>query len=194
MPLDAPLPKKDLELIRTWIADPELLPPVCSDPDPPLELCGAGRGAGAQCDPSQFHGYACDNFDVRQCDDWSFGDFTHHCPHGCVGVPRELPGFGDDLEKNWCEATCGDNKVEGPEECDGNPAPDGFPCSSRCTYCGNGVVYGIEECDDGNNDDGDGCSHLCESECGDKMIEGAEQCDDGNRKNGDGCSSTCQKE
>jgi len=41
--------------------------------------------------------------------------------------------------------------------------------------CGNNIVEGTEQCDDGNTMDGDGCNHLCESEantCGPGTVAG----------------------
>jgi len=64
--------------------------------------------------------------------------------------------------------------------------------------CGNNSIEGSEECDDGNTNNFDGCSMQCVQEiiyCGNNALDqGWEQCDDGNQTNGDGCSSSCQNE
>jgi len=65
--------------------------------------------------------------------------------------------------------------------------------------CGNEVVEGIEECDDGNTDAGDGCAADCTTElvegvCGDGTLNTGEECDDGDTTAGDGCSATCTVE
>lgn len=98
---------------------------------------------------------------------------------------------------------CGNNTVEGDEECDDGNTTDGDGCTASCVTeeCGDGTVQaGLgEECDDGNTANGDGCSASCETEeptpvCGNNTQEGDEQCDDGNTTNGDGCSASCEVE
>jgi cysteine-rich repeat protein len=59
-------------------------------------------------------------------------------------------------------ALCGDNVVEGAEECDGGAACDAN--CDRIPACGDGVIDGVETCDDGNTTAGDGCSGACEIE------------------------------
>lgn len=65
-------------------------------------------------------------------------------------------------------------------------------------FCGNDKIEGVEQCDDGNTEDGDGCSSVCEVEsyCGDGRLDenNNKQCDDENNDNGDGCSDICEKE
>ncbi|MCB9508146.1 MAG: DUF4215 domain-containing protein [Myxococcales bacterium] len=59
--------------------------------------------------------------------------------------------------------------------------------------CGNEAVQGTEECDDGNTADNDGCSATCTIEgCGDGTQQLSEACDDGNLVSGDGCSDICE--
>ncbi len=57
--------------------------------------------------------------------------------------------------------------------------------------CGNNTVEGTEECDDGDTNSGDGCSSTCKIEhpvCGNSVVEYGESCDDGNNADGlDGC-------
>jgi cysteine-rich repeat protein len=96
-------------------------------------------------------------------------------------------------------ATCGNNVIEGIEDCDDGNTMSGDGCSDICeieTTCGDGAVEGDEECDDGNLADGDGCSSACTVEpvCGNGSVEGVEECDDGNLDDGDGCSSACTVE
>lgn len=76
MPLDAPMPNKDIELLRTWIKNPDRK-------EPPHDV--GGRALGAQCNPDAPGGYACDQNDVVVCgDDWNFGQLVVHCDNGCV--------------------------------------------------------------------------------------------------------------
>ena len=95
-------------------------------------------------------------------------------------------------------STCGNNTLEGLEQCDdGNTDPnDG--CNSACDdeFCGDGVVQPGESCDDGNLTSGDGCDLLCQSEpeCGNGIVEAGEACDDSNLVAGDGCDPLCQLE
>ncbi len=91
-------------------------------------------------------------------------------------------------------AECGNDVVEGTEECDGTP-----DCQPDCTLtpvCGNGNVEGGEVCDDGNTDDGDECSADCQTAtpaavCGDGTVQDPEECDDGNKVDDDGCQADC---
>jgi large repetitive protein len=101
------------------------------------------------------------------------------------------------------KAVCGDNVIEGGEECDDGNTEDGDGCSSVCMdenaeNCGNSALDPGEECDDGNTVSGDGCSATCVSEvtpaCGNNILELGEECDDGNTAAGDGCSATCTNE
>jgi hypothetical protein len=82
MPLDAPLPNKDIELLRLWIKDPASGPPFDK----------GGRARGAQCDPDlNANHLACDENNVVTCDeDWNFGQTLVVCPQGCY---RTLPDY-----------------------------------------------------------------------------------------------------
>ena len=62
--------------------------------------------------------------------------------------------------------------------------------------CGDEAVEGDEQCDDGNVDPGDGCDEACQFEaaCGNGNLEEPELCDDGNLDNGDGCDALCTPE
>jgi len=97
-------------------------------------------------------------------------------------------------------AVCGDEIVNGNEECDDGNKDPGDGCEADCTLtpsvCGNAKVEAGEVCDDGNTEDGDLCSADCQTEttpvvCGDGKQEGDEQCDDGNDMAGDGCEPDC---
>lgn len=90
------------------------------------------------------------------------------------------------------ETVCGDQVVEGPEECDdGNLDPtDG--CTKECTTCGNGTTTAPETCDDSNLTSGDGCDANCRTTgCGNELIVGDETCDDGNTDDADSCPADC---
>jgi cysteine-rich repeat protein len=89
-------------------------------------------------------------------------------------------------------STCGNETIEGDEECDdGNLDPtDG--CTKECTSCGNGTTTAPETCDDSNLVSGDGCDANCRTTgCGNELIVGDETCDDGNTDDADSCPSDC---
>jgi cysteine-rich repeat protein len=95
------------------------------------------------------------------------------------------------------EAVCGNEVIEGEEECDDGNLNENDSCKNDCTYniCGDGVIHnGIEICDDGNLDDSDECPWTCQpSSCGDGFIhEGFEECDDGNLYSEDDCDDLCR--
>ncbi len=91
-----------------------------------------------------------------------------------------------------CAPVCGNDVLEGPEECDDGNLVEADGCTSACTICGNTVVAGPEECDDGNLVSGDGCDANCTaSACGNGIVAGSETCDDGNTSNFDNCPSDC---
>ena len=94
----------------------------------------------------------------------------------------------------WCQAACGNGKLDETEQCDDGNLVDGDGCDRNCTKtgCGNGVQTANEGCDDGNNVNGDGCDNNCVvTGCGNGIVTGAEACDDGNLVNGDGCDNNC---
>ncbi len=92
---------------------------------------------------------------------------------------------------------CGDNVVDGTEECDpGAVGQNTATCDRNCTLavCGDGFTNTAagEECDDGNNVDGDGCQGDCMNPvCGDGITDAGEECDDGNLSNNDACLNDC---
>lgn len=93
---------------------------------------------------------------------------------------------------------CGNNLVEGAEECDNGLAnsdttPDA--CRSTCMlpFCSDAVTDTGEQCDDGNPVSGEGCDVNCTvTACGNGVQTGSEQCDDGNLVDGDGCTAACE--
>jgi hypothetical protein len=83
MPLDAPLPNKDMELLRTWIKSPD-------NNEEPAGVGGYARGA--QCNPEANSGFACDDQRVVRCgDDWNFGELVVYCNSGCKAVCDAKP-------------------------------------------------------------------------------------------------------
>jgi hypothetical protein len=69
MPFDAPIPNKDVLLIKEWIS---------------------AQAPGAQCNPERNNGNACNNKEVVQCNaDWTFGARVQLCSGDCVqGICR----------------------------------------------------------------------------------------------------------
>ncbi|HEY5951458.1 MAG TPA: hypothetical protein VIV40_38455 [Kofleriaceae bacterium] len=64
MPYDAPMPNKDVLLLKEWIA---------------------AQAPGAQCNPDVGGGMACNNKEVVQCNaDWTFGTRVQLCSGDCV--------------------------------------------------------------------------------------------------------------
>lgn len=70
---------------------------------------------------------------------------------------------------------------------------DADECNTFCTgKCGDEFLQGNEECDDGNQIDLDMCSNTCVmAECGDGIQQNYEPCDDGNDVEFDGCQPNC---
>ena len=64
MPFDAPIPNKDVELLKEWIA---------------------AQAPGAQCNPEATQGKACNNKEVVECNaDWTFGARVQLCTGQCI--------------------------------------------------------------------------------------------------------------
>jgi hypothetical protein len=108
MPLDAPMPNADVELIKAWITGPvdrtdddaTCTPGVTACPQL-ADTCVVPDGGtvgecflikfphpamGAECDPSQFNGLACNGLDLVKCDrDWNFSDLVQTCTTDCIG-------------------------------------------------------------------------------------------------------------
>lgn len=94
--------------------------------------------------------------------------------------------------------TCGDGKLQEPEECDDGNDDETDACTNACTdaKCGDGSVWKDHEaCDDGNDKSDDDCLATCVSAtCGDGFIwAGHETCDDKNKVDTDACTNACQK-
>ena len=102
---------------------------------------------------------------------------------------------------------CNDNNPCTNDSCDGKSGACAHTVIPNCSFCGNNILEGDEQCDDGNLINGDGCSAVCSVQpgftcvgtpsvcttvCGDGIPAGGEKCDDGNLINGDGCSAVCQ--
>ncbi len=122
---------------------------------------------------------------------------------------------------NSCQLTeiigeyCGDNIVNGSEECDGqNGINENQSCSETCEiinteHCGDGIINNDELCDNGDNnglvcqaDYGGTCSYCSDTcslveltgeYCGDNIVNGSEECDGQNGINeNQSCSETCE--
>jgi hypothetical protein len=106
MPQDDPMPNADVELLKDWITGPisrvddlaPCQPGVTACPqlaDTCVVLDGATTGEcyiityphpaeGAECDPSQFGGMACNGTNLVTCgDDWNFGAVVQACATDC---------------------------------------------------------------------------------------------------------------
>ena len=126
----------------------------------------------------------------------TIGMCTSICGDGILVEGEETCETGD---TQACTTT---NGYVGTEEC--NAACNGFNECVTTESCGDEIINGSEQCDDGNALDGDGCSALCQTEvsepnptgpiCGNSILEEGETCDDGNAIDGDGCSTLCQIE
>ncbi len=76
--------------------------------------------------------------------------------------------------------------------CNSSSALHAYVCEYISSVCGDNVVEGIEECDDGNLTDNDGCDANCRpTGCGNGRVTGTEQCDDGNVIDLDACNNDC---
>lgn len=89
-------------------------------------------------------------------------------------------------------ASCGDGKVQAPEECDDGNQVNTDSCTNACNnaMCGDGAVWvGHESCDDGNNVATDDCNACAAAKCGDGSTwAGHEECDDANGVTTDNCN------
>ncbi|MFH2006571.1 MAG: DUF4215 domain-containing protein [bacterium] len=111
-------------------------------------------------------------------------------------------GGGDAAVGDGETSVCGNEVVEGSEECDEGTAnsdlePDACRANCVIAHCGDGVIDTDEECDNGDRNSNavpDGCRLDCtEHRCGDGVVDLAsgETCDDGGTESGDGCSAVC---
>jgi cysteine-rich repeat protein len=134
---------------------------------------------------------------------------------GGSALPTGGAGAGGDP---GAPSVCGDEVVEGNEECDDGNVASGDGCENDCTFTCIAGVFGRDRCDDGNPCNGtESCSaanvcvagtplgegEACAAErvcvngncvagsCGDGIVQAPEECDDGNVTPGDGCENDC---
>lgn len=107
MPRDAPLADADVDYLKRWIVGPTEIRDdhapcsqtvACAQPDatcqfdPPDAATGncvhityLAPAKGAQCNPNNFDGLACNNRTLMRCnDDWNFGSVEMVCPGDCT--------------------------------------------------------------------------------------------------------------
>jgi fibro-slime domain-containing protein len=139
-----------------------------------------------------------------------------------TGAPGPDAAADVDADANAPPPVCGNNKLEGDEECEDGNVVGGDGCDSAChlepgwkcptlggpcaeTRCGDGVKEGTEQCDNGKHDWSANCTPTCTALpscvdgtctpiCGDGIVSAGEACDDGNNRSFDGCSATCKVE
>jgi Tol biopolymer transport system component len=155
-----------------------------------LEVCGNGiLNAGEQCDGSAG---ACPGTCLTNCT----------CAATPTSTPTRTPTFGlpplpgtptitptrtptrTPTSSPTAPLTCGNNILEGVEQCDGTAdgaCPGGCLSNCVCAVCGDEVVNGAEQCD-GDNDGAcpGGCDEEClctGSVCGDNFVDEDEDCD-----------------
>ncbi len=109
------------------------------------------------------------------------------CRADCLAVEDgyTCPKAGEKCVKKGSNAVCGNEKVEGDEECDDGNKVSKDGCSSTCTI------------EDGYMcpEEGGKCTPITVvAKCGNRNVEGDEECDDGGRQNGDGCDADCHVE
>jgi hypothetical protein len=77
MPFDSPLPTRDIELLKIWIRAPVVLTDGTRR--------AGGKAEGAQCNPANYGGLACDDRDIVMCrPDFMFGEPVESCTKGCL--------------------------------------------------------------------------------------------------------------
>ncbi len=146
-------------------------------------VCGNGiveEGSGEQCDNGET--------DLNCLDEESNCNFMQNLR---IQGGQELVTICND---SCLLQTCGNEIIEGDEQCDFGDTEDGDGCSASCRLeeCGNEIIEGDEQCDFGDTEIGDGCSASCRfEECGNSILDPGEQCDEGNPSSNDGCSNTC---
>ncbi len=111
---------------------------------------------------------------------------------GCVGAV----GCGDDGPPPDGDAGMSDGATADARSGEDAPGVDtGRPDAPITGRCGNEVVEGDEECDDGNEDDLDACDSECRFTCGDGEVNSAEACDTAIAAGEPGaCPTTCDDE
>jgi len=101
------MPNADVDLLKSWISgqvskrddEATCVPGTTACPDltdtcvvPDGQTTGEcfnitypSPAKGAECDPSQFAGLACNGVNLVKCDDdWNFGDLVQVCTTDCV--------------------------------------------------------------------------------------------------------------
>jgi cysteine-rich repeat protein len=177
---------------------------VCGDGIPLLTVTDARDKTDLAGDPITTFVEECDDGEesascTGNLDDFSeedepeaFACKTVACGDGIVSVlagetcDPEDDGEGGTAElcDNTCVSEdCGNNVVEGYEDCDDGNQNNNDGCTNNCLYprCGDGIVQATEECDDGNSDPTDACTNAClNARCGDGIRRaGVEVCDIG---------------
>src|SRR6185369_3115515 len=140
---------------------------------------------------------------AAQNDGWTFDDYPV-LAYGAGAwialwqrrtVTENYEAFRSDARVAVADDNCGNEIVDGFDECDDGNTVNGDGCDNNCyvTACGNGIVTEGEECDDGNRLDDDACVADCVSaSCGDGYVDSeVEECDDGNSDENDACTSAC---
>ena len=139
------------------------------------ELCNVDRLLDGQLKAFSVAGSVTSTQSVRATGTFQFGLFTD-APFPCTFSKKGHAFF---------ETTGGQLHL-----CDGTAWRE----VATKTLCGNNVVNGDEQCDDGNGSDNDACTNACKSAvCGDGKVQSSvEQCDDGNKVDDDACSNLCK--
>lgn len=137
----------------------------------PFPVCGDNIGEGIE---------ACDGADLGgwDCQSAGYGEGTLAC---------HLPGHSNacEFDASGCTGNgpdCGDNSIEGLEQCDGTDLG-----GIGCTDIGLGYTGGVLACDGDCTFDDSSCEGS-PPECGDGAIGGAEECD-GDELDGATCAS-----
>ncbi|MET0341771.1 MAG: DUF4215 domain-containing protein [Polyangiales bacterium] len=175
---------------------------VCPTPGQPCVgtmICGDGKVVGTeQCDDANVTpGDGCSADCQKVEDGWSCPSPGVRCTAARCGDAFRIAGEacddGNAQDGDGCDDHC---QIE-----DGFVCPPDQSC--RATVCGDDVVEGSEQCDD-NALPFDGCYQCqnepvcnndgCLAVCGDGIVFPGEACDDGNARANDGCSPTCTLE
>ena len=130
--------------------------------------CGDGVIAGAEkCEPTDLDG--------KTCESLGFGDGTLGCQENCLEF---------DTSQCGASATCGDNKIDGTDVCDGDDLggetcitqgfePGTLKCQANCAGFDTSECGASASCGDSNIDNGEVCDgkNLNGRTCGDEGFE-----------------------